>query len=354
MNEALASPAAAEVAPAPAGRAVAAWLLVCAALVAAMVVVGGVTRLTHSGLSIVEWQPLVGTIPPLSAADWQTELAKYQQTPEYRLVNQGMSLDEFKGIFWWEYFHRLLGRGIGFVFLIPLVWFWWRGRIDARLGWKLAGVFVLGGLQGAMGWYMVASGLVDEPRVSHLRLTAHLGIAFLILGAMLWIAYDLLFPRRVGAAQGAGPVRLATVVAGLVFVQVLAGGLVAGIRAGKAYNTFPLMNGHLVPPETFMLEPFWLNFFSNMATVQLDHRLLAWVLLFLVPWLWLRVRRSDASRAARLGADSLLGLVALQFGLGVATLLAVVPVGLAAAHQGVATLVFAAALFTAHALRPVR
>jgi cytochrome c oxidase assembly protein subunit 15 len=355
MDEASAATAFSPSAPKRTRRAVAAWLLVCAALVGAMVVVGGITRLTHSGLSIAEWQPLLGTLPPLAEADWQAVFERYQQTPEYKLVNKGMSLAEFKGIFWWEYFHRLLGRAIGIVFLLPLLWFWWRGRIDARLGWKLAGVFVLGGLQGAMGWYMVASGLVDEPRVSHLRLTAHLGIAFLILGAMLWIAYDLLFPRRVGAARGAaGPVGLATVVAGLVFVQVLAGGLVAGIRAGKAYNTFPLMNGHLVPPETFVLEPWWLNFFNNMATVQLDHRLLAWVLLVLAPWLWWQVRRSGLPNRARRGADLLLGLVALQFGLGVATLLAVVPVGLAAAHQGVATLVFAAALFTAHALRPVR
>jgi cytochrome c oxidase assembly protein subunit 15 len=348
MNEAIASPAAAARAPAAAGRGVAAWLLVCAAFVAAMVVVGGITRLTHSGLSMVEWQPLVGTIPPLSEADWQTVFERYQQTPEYKLVNKGMSLDAFKGIFWWEYFHRLLGRAIGVVFLLPLLWFWWRGRIDARLGWKLAGVFALGGLQGAMGWYMVASGLVDEPRVSHLRLTAHLGLAFVILGAMLWVAYDLLFPRRAGAA---GPSRLAAAVAGLVFLQVLAGGLVAGIRAGKAYNTFPLMNGHLVPPETFVLEPWWLNFFNNMATVQFDHRLLAWALLLMVPWLWWQVRQSGASRVARVGADLLLGLTALQFALGVATLLLVVPVGLAAAHQGVATLVFGAALLTAHALR---
>jgi cytochrome c oxidase assembly protein subunit 15 len=355
MNDAVASPALAGAVPAPAGRAVAAWLLVCALLVAAMVVVGGVTRLTHSGLSIVEWQPLVGTIPPLTEADWQAVFERYRQTPEYTLVNEGMSLDEFKGIFWWEYFHRLLGRAIGLVFLAPLLWFWWRGRVDGRLGGKLAGVFVLGGLQGAMGWYMVASGLVDEPRVSHLRLTAHLGIAFLILGAMLWIAFDLLSPRRADAGRAtAVPTRLATAVAGLVFVQVLAGGLVAGIRAGKAYNTFPLMNGNLVPPETFMLEPWWRNFFDNMAAVQLDHRLLAWLLVFLVPWLWWRVRRSGASRAARVGADLLLWLIALQFGLGVATLLAVVPVGLAAAHQGVATLVFTAALFTAHALRARR
>jgi cytochrome c oxidase assembly protein subunit 15 len=339
-------------APAAAGRAVAAWLLLCALAVALMVVVGGVTRLTHSGLSIVEWQPLVGTIPPLSEGEWQTVFEKYRQTPEYKLVNKGMSLAEFKGIFWWEYFHRLLGRTIGLVFLVPLLWFWWRRRIDARLGWKLAGVFVLGGLQGAMGWYMVASGLVDEPRVSHLRLTAHLGLAFLILGAMLWIAFDLLHPRR--EAQDRGLTRLAGLVAGLVFLQVLAGGLVAGIRAGKAYNTFPLMNGHLVPPETFVLEPWWLNFFNNMATVQLDHRLIAWLLLLLVPWLWWRVRNSAPTPRARIAAHLLLGTLAVQFALGVWTLLAAVPVALGAAHQGVATLVFAAALLTVHALRAPR
>ncbi len=349
MNETLLATAEAPYVTASRGpRAVATWLLVCAALVAAMVVVGGITRLTHSGLSIVEWQPLVGTLPPLSEGDWQALFDKYRETPQYRVVNQGMSLDEFKGIFWWEYVHRLLGRAIGLAFVVPLAWFWWRGRIDRAHGWKLVGVFALGGLQGAMGWYMVASGLVDEPRVSHLRLAAHLGFAFLILGALLWIALDLLYARR---PEAPAPARLATAVAGLVFVQVLAGALVAGLHAGNAYNTFPLMNGHLVPPETFMLEPWWLNFFNNMATVQLDHRLFAWLLLFLVPWLWLRVRRSGPSRAARLGADVLLGLVALQFGLGVATLLAVVPLGLAAAHQGAATLVFAAALFTAHALR---
>jgi heme a synthase len=315
-----------------------------------MVVVGGVTRLTHSGLSIVEWQPLVGTIPPLSETDWQVLFDKYRQTPEYKLVNHAMSLAEFKGIFWWEYLHRLLGRAIGVVFLVPLLWFWWRGRIDARLGMKLAGVFALGGLQGALGWYMVASGLVDEPRVSHLRLTAHLGLAFLILGAMLWIAFDLLYPQR-EARRTHGLARFAGAIAGLVFLQVLAGGLVAGIRAGKAYNTFPLMNGHLVPPETFLLEPWWLNFFNNMATVQLDHRLLAWVLLVLVCWLWWRVERSDAPARARTGAHLLLGTLVAQFVLGVATLLAAVPVSLGAAHQGVATLVFGAALFCTHALK---
>jgi len=330
-------------------RAVAAWLLVCCALVFAMVVVGGVTRLTHSGLSIVEWQPIVGTLPPLDEAAWLEAFGKYKQTPEYRLVNPGMNLEGFKGIFWWEYVHRLLGRLIGAAFLLPLLWFALRGRIARALAWKFAAIFGLGALQGALGWYMVQSGLVDNPRVSQFRLTAHLGIAFLIYAAMLWIAFDLLFAR-------AGPVSrrlrgFALALAVLVFVMVLSGGLVAGIRAGLAYNTFPLMNGRFVPPEIFSLDPWYLNFFSNMATVQFDHRLIAWLLAFLVPWFWLRVRREAAPRRAKLAADLLLGALALQIVLGIATLLLAVPVPLAAAHQAGALLVFSAALFAAHSLR---
>ena len=330
-------------------RAVAAWLLVCCALVFAMVVVGGVTRLTHSGLSIVEWQPIVGTLPPLDEAAWLEVFGKYKQTPEYRLVNPGMNLEGFKGIFWWEYVHRLLGRLIGAAFLLPLLWFALRGRIARALAWKFAAIFGLGALQGALGWYMVQSGLVDNPRVSQFRLTAHLGIAFLIYAAMLWIAFDLLFAR-------AGPVSrrlrgFALALAVLVFVMVLSGGLVAGTRAGLAYNTFPLMNGRFVPPEIFSLDPWYLNFFSNMATVQFDHRLIAWLLAFLVPWFWLRVRREAAPRRVKLAADLLLGALTLQIALGIATLLLAVPVPLAAAHQAGALLVFSAALFAAHSLR---
>src|SRR2546430_4498045 len=225
-------------------RAVAAWLLVCCAFVFAIVVVGGITRLTHSGLSIVEWQPIVGALPPLDETAWQETFAKYKQTPEYRLVNPGMSLEGFKGIFWWEYIHRLLGRLIGAAFLLPLLWFALRGRIPRALAWKFAAIFGLGALQGALGWYMVQSGLVDNPRVSQFRLTAHLGIAFLIYAAMLWIALDLLLPRasRTEAAPR-GLRRFAFALAALIFVMALSGGLVAGTRAGLAYNTFPLMNG---------------------------------------------------------------------------------------------------------------
>jgi cytochrome c oxidase assembly protein subunit 15 len=334
-------------------RAIAAWLLVCCALVFAMVVVGGVTRLTHSGLSITEWQPIVGTLPPLTDAQWSETFAKYQATPEYDQVNRGMTLDAFKGIFWWEYFHRLLGRAIGAVFLLPLLWFIARRAIPPGLASKLFGIFALGALQGAMGWYMVQSGLVDDPRVSQLRLTAHLGLAFVIFAAMFWAALSLL--RERAATNGAGAARLrrlAYALTVLVFVMVLTGGLVAGIRAGFAYNTFPLMNGQLVPAEIMLIEPWYLNFFSNMATVQFDHRLIAWALAFLVPLFWWRVRTSPGAPVpARSGANLLLALLALQVTLGICTLLLVVPLPLAAAHQAGAMLVFAAAVNVAHALR---
>ena len=339
----------AQVTAPPGDRGVAIWLLACCVLVAAMVVVGGITRLTHSGLSIVEWQPIVGTLPPLDDEAWHEAFHKYQQTPEFRQVNPDMDLAGFKRIFWWEYAHRLLGRLIGAAFLLPLLWFATRGRITRSLAWRLAAVFALGGLQGAMGWYMVQSGLIDDPRVSQYRLAAHLGLALLIYAAMLWVALDLLFPRVRGSQ--AAPRRFAFALAALVFAMALSGAFVAGIRAGLAYNTFPLMGGHLVPPGMFVIDPWYLNFFNNIATVQFDHRLLAWLLAFMVPWFWLRVRRApSAPPRARLAADLLLATLALQIALGIATLLNAVPVPLAAAHQAGALLVFTAALFAAHSL----
>ena len=337
---------------APARLQVAAWLLACCALVFAMVVVGGVTRLTHSGLSIVEWQPILGTLPPMNEAQWLDTFAKYRLTPEYRKVNHGMSVDEFKSIFWWEYFHRLLGRLIGVAFALPLLWFWWRGRIDRPLALKLGGIFVLGALQGAMGWYMVMSGLVDNPRVSQYRLTAHLCLALAIYAAMLWTALELLHPAARGATAAPAPLRKAFwVVTALVAYMVVTGGFVAGIRAGLAYNTFPLMDGHVVPPEIFLLEPWHLNFFNNMATVQFDHRLGAWLLALLVPWFYLKLRREAQDPRARLAGHLLLGMLALQIALGIAALLLRVPVALGAAHQGGAVLLFTAALLVNHALR---
>jgi cytochrome c oxidase assembly protein subunit 15 len=334
-------------------RVIVAWLATCCALVFAMVVAGGVTRLTHSGLSITEWQPIVGTLPPMSAADWSEAFAKYQATPEFRDVNPRMTLDEFKGIYWWEYFHRLLGRAIGIVFLVPYLWFLARGRIPRGYAWPLAGVFVLGALQGGVGWFMVQSGLIDSPRVSPFRLTAHLGLAFAIFGAMLWIALSLAFPRRADRLAPAvrAARRFAFAFAALVFVMVLSGGFVAGIRAGFAYNTFPLMNGAVVPPEIMMLAPWWSNFFWNMATVQFDHRAIAWLLALTAPLLWWQLRGASLPARARSGGTALVAMLALQVALGIATLLNVVPLPLAALHQAGASLVFAFALNVAHALR---
>lgn len=321
-------------------RRVAAWLLLCAALVFAMVVVGGVTRLTHSGLSMVEWEPIVGAVPPLSQADWQELFEKYRQTPEFKQVNHAMDVEGFKTIFWWEYFHRLLGRTIGLVFLLPFLWFLFRKKLERRVAWQLGGVFLLGAAQGALGWYMVKSGLVDDPRVSHFRLTAHLGVALAIFAAEVWIALGLLSAPARAKRGGA----LAAILPFVVFAMALSGGMVAGLHAGAAYNTFPLMNGYLVPPETFMLEPWWRNFLYNIAAVQLVHRTIFWTLLVLVPLAWL------PSRATAAGNFLLAAFVA-QASLGISTLLLHVPLPLAALHQAGAVVLFFAALWNAQASR---
>ena len=331
-------------------RQVATWLLICCALVFAMVVVGGVTRLTRSGLSIVEWQPLMGAIPPLTQSHWQELFDKYQQTPEFLRVNQDMSLHEFKRIFWWEYVHRLLGRLIGLAFFVPLLWFLVKGRIERALLPRLVAIFLLGGLQGAVGWWMVKSGLVDDPRVSHVRLSIHLGIAFVIFAALFWTALGLLSGepardrhRRRLAGYGAA-------LCALIFLMVLSGALVAGTRAGYAYNTFPLMNGHFLPPETFMLEPWWQNFLHNMAAVQFNHRLIAWLLFLMVPAFWWGLRAIALPARGRLASNLLLAMLGVQLALGISTLLLRVPVTLGAAHQGGAMLLFALALWTTHTL----
>jgi cytochrome c oxidase assembly protein subunit 15 len=335
-------------------RLVAAWLLGCCILVFALIVVGGVTRLTHSGLSITEWQPIVGTLPPLSESQWNEVFARYQTTPEYWQVNRGMGIDAFKGIFWWEYVHRLLGRLVGFAFIVPLLWFAVRGKLPSTPGLapKLFGIFLLGALQGALGWYMVQSGMVDDPRVSQLRLTAHLGLALLIFAVMFWTALTLLRPAGPADPRIQPLFRAAASLAALILVMALSGGLVAGIRAGFAYNTFPLMNGDFVPPEIMLIRPWYMNFVNNMATVQFDHRLLAWTLLALVPIWWWRVHATPGiPTRARVAAHILLVMLLVQVTLGISTLLLVVPLPLAALHQAGAVLLFAAALHAAHALR---
>ncbi len=331
-------------------RAIASWLLACCALVFAMVVVGGITRLTHSGLSIVEWQPIVGTIPPLDDAHWAETFSKYQRTPEFRLRNHDMTLEGFKEIFWWEYWHRLLGRVVGLVFLLPFLYFLARQRIDARLGMRLAVIFLLGGLQGALGWYMVKSGLVDDPRVSSVRLAAHLGLAFLLYASMLWVALGLLLAPAVRTRRGLA--RHGAAVVALVFVMALSGALVAAIKAGYAYNTFPLMNGEWLPAEILVIHPWWMNLIHNMATVQFNHRWLAMVIAIAVVALWWRIRVDrGVSPSARAWSHALLGAAAVQIAIGIATLLLRVPVPLAALHQSGALAVFTCAIVLAHSLR---
>lgn len=334
-------------------RRIANWLFACCALVFAMVVLGGVTRLTRSGLSIVEWQPISGILPPLSQEAWLDLFEKYRHSPEYQKVNAGMSLDDFKGIFWLEYYHRLLGRIIGLAFFVPFAWFLVKRAVSPRLGLRLAGIFVLGGLQGVMGWYMVDSGLIHDPRVSPFRLTAHLLLAFGIYAAMLWTALDLIAPqqRYAGAPAARALRRAMTVTSWLVVLMLVTGGIVAGTRSGLAYNTFPLMNGHVIPPELFMLDPWYRNFAHNPATIQFDHRLFAWALAFVVPWTWWRALQGSLDPRTRFLFHLLLASLVAQIVLGITTLLHAVPVVLGAAHQGGALVVFTVVLLLNHALR---
>jgi cytochrome c oxidase assembly protein subunit 15 len=334
-------------------KAIAIWLLLCCATVFAMVTVGGVTRLTGSGLSMVKWEPITGVLPPLNEEQWTEVFELYQQFPEYKVKNVGMSLDEFKSIFWWEYAHRLLGRLIGLLFFIPLIFFVVTGRVSRPLVPKLVLILVLGGLQGVLGWYMVMSGLAQDPHVSQYRLTAHLGLALAIYAYMFWVALDLLYPAT---ASGGNRRPARTFFAGfislLVFVTALSGGLVAGTRAGFAYNTFPTMAGQWIPATLLALEPLWLNFFENLTTIQFDHRILATLVLGLILAFWLVTRNMVARPRLRIGIYLLLAAVCLQVGLGISTLVLVVPVPLAVAHQGGALLLLTASLFVLHEIRP--
>ncbi|MFP6742011.1 MAG: COX15/CtaA family protein [Alphaproteobacteria bacterium] len=324
-------------------RRIAFWLLICCAMVFVMVVLGGVTRLTHSGLSMVEWQPMTGILPPLNEAEWSAAFEKYQQYPEFQKLNSTMDVEDFKSIFWLEFIHRLWGRTIGVVFALPFLWFLFRGAIDRRLAPKLVMMFVLGGLQGLMGWYMVKSGLVDRPDVSQYRLTAHLALAFVVYGYMLWVALGLLFADD--ETRRCGPHGFAIAVTVMAAVTVLTGGLVAGIDAGFIYNTFPLMGGQLVPVGLFEMEPAAINAFENATMVQFNHRVLAIATALAAVALWLAGRRAGLGGRARLAANTMLTVVALQVALGIATLLSVVAVPLAAAHQAGAMVVFTAMLW---------
>ena len=336
-----------------ANRAVEMWLWIMVALVFAMIVVGGATRLTDSGLSITEWQPLLGAIPPLDDADWQAAFAKYKTIPQYASVNNSMSLAAFKTIFWWEWAHRFLGRFVGLAFALPLAFFWATGRLRPGFAPKLAAVLALGALQGAAGWYMVQSGLANRIDVSQYRLALHLSIAFLILGALVWLILDLA-PARTEphlATLSASHRMWAYALAALVFSQVAIGGFVAGLKAGRAYNTWPLMDGQFIPDIYLQQTPWWANFTENIATVQFNHRLAAYLIAAVALWHAIRVIRSADDERVRLTAGLFAASVLAQAALGIWTVLMAVPIGLGIAHQAFAAVVFTLALWHAHAMR---
>ena len=329
------------------------WLLIVAGLVFAMVVVGGVTRLTRSGLSIVEWKPLMGAIPPITEQSWLAEFAKYQQTPEYLHVNHGMTLTEFKEIFYVEWAHRLLGRLIGLAVFVPMIYFIVRKRISSKLLPKLVIMLILGGLQGALGWYMVSSGLIDIPRVSPYRLTAHLALAVAIYSYVLWIVFDL---RRAGQSDStvanSSLTNISWCVTTLVCLMMLAGGFVAGTKAGFVFNTFPLMSGQFIPPGAYAMDPWWVNLFENVATVQFNHRLLAYVLAIAGGYFYAVALRSKLPAHIRKAVHVFEFAIVAQIALGISTLLLIVPVWLGALHQAGALVVLTIALYLNHSLRP--
>jgi len=316
------------------------WILAVAAATFAVVVLGGITRLTQSGLSIVDWDPILGVVPPLSDAQWGEAFERYRQFPEYQ-VRRGMTLAEFRAIYWWEYLHRLAARGIGLVFLVPFLVFLARGFLTRALAWRTGVLFALGALQGLMGWLMVRSGLVDQPAVSHYRLAAHLLLAFAIAGCCVWLACDLsqVFDRTQPPRAALRLMRRGVPALGVLLgLQIAWGALVAGLKAGHVFNTFPLMAGGLVPPNLLWLEPAAINFVENASAVQWVHRVLGTVLLLGAGILHIGLVRTRADRRSRRLSLGLLGLTGGQYLLGIATLVLGVPIALAVAHQAVALL----------------
>ncbi|MDR6291817.1 cytochrome c oxidase assembly protein subunit 15 [Inquilinus ginsengisoli] len=346
------TPAAAALRPTvaqPARRSVAAWLFLSAAMVFAAAVIGAITRLTESGLSIVEWAPIKGIVPPLSDQAWVDAFAAYKATPQYLYTNSGMSLDAFKGIFFWEWLHRAWDRLSGLVFAAGLAWFAWRRALGWNLGLRLLALLVVGGLQGVLGWVMVRSGLDHRPSVSHYLLAAHLGLAVLLYALILWAAYGLVLTRQGNFAAAPSLRRHAAIAIGCVAVTMCWGAFVAGLDAGQVYNTFPLMDGRFLPPEAFSIIPGWLNLFDNTALVQFTHRWLAIGTALVVLALAVRTTRTPVA-----GWGHLVGLMVLvQVGLGISTLLTQVPVGLGAMHQAGALVLLALLLALRFVTRPV-
>jgi heme a synthase len=329
----------------PNNRAVRWWLVTIAVLIVIMALVGGATRLTESGLSIVEWKPVTGTLPPLNQEQWKDAFDAYKAIPQYRELNAGMTLGEFKTIFWWEWTHRLVGRVIGIAFLLPFLWFLWRGALNADLRLRLWLIFGLGALQGVVGWWMVVSGLSERVEVSHYRLATHLMLALLIFSAIVWTLRRLADRSPSGASSRLKITSLALLV--LTFVQLYLGALLAGLRAGRVFNTWPQIDGALIPSTArlFFEEPWWRNLFDNTLTVQFEHRMVAYALFALAILHAVDAVRSRAGTVAVSGALWLAAAVTLQAGLGIFTLLNQVPVLLGLAHQAVAMSVLTLAIF---------
>lgn len=312
------------------------WLYVLAGMVLLMVLVGGATRLTESGLSITSWRPLSGIIPPLSDADWQAEFEAYRQIPQYQQEFSGwMGVEEFKLIFWWEWIHRFLGRMLGFAFAIPFAIFIVQKRIPRSLVWPLAGLFVLGGFQGFLGWWMVSSGLSELTSVSQYRLAAHLGAACVLWLALIWVARGL-EPPAGGSKPSSGWIFAAWGLLGLLFLQIVAGAFVAGLDAGSSHNTWPLMDGQLIPSGMFVMQPFWANLFENVMTVQFNHRKLAYLITAYVALMWWFGRKSPGFEGVNGWMPRIAIMTFLQVVLGIATLLTVVNLPLALGHQALA------------------
>jgi heme a synthase len=331
----------------PNNRPVLIWLFTGCFLVFAMVIIGGITRLTHSGLSITEWNVIMGSVPPLNDQDWNVVFEKYKQFPEYQLINYEMSLHEFKGIFWWEFMHRLIGRLIGIVFLIPFIYFLIRGKIKKPFTYKLLGVFVLGGLQGFIGWYMVASGLVDNPHVSHYRLATHLITAFITFGYIFWLALDLIYgdnTQERASEKLRGVSRLLLII---VTIQIIYGAFVAGLKAGLIYNTFPKMGDSWIPEAVTAMQPFYLNFLQNMAGVQFVHRCIA-IIILIIGVVMFFAFRNQYSKNIKTTIQVILLIILIQFTLGILTLLYAVPITLGILHQVGAFFLFASAIFLVH------
>jgi len=333
--------------------AVAIWLFTCAIMIFVMVILGGVTRLTHSGLSMVEWKPATGFLPPMTELVWQETFEKYQQYPEFRVKNPDMDLAGFKSIFWLEFIHRVWGRSIGIVFFVPFMFFLLKKKLDRKLIPKLITMFILGGLQGVLGWFMVKSGLSDRPDVSQYRLTAHLIFAFFLYGWILWTALGLLFPKPHTFKQASinaykGFVSALTL---LLVVAIMSGGFVAGTDAGFIYNTFPLMGETLIPKDLFAFDPLIKNFFENVVTIQFTHRVLTILVFVSVIGFWFKTLNQQLPDRTRIALHCLLAAVILQVTLGITTLLFIVPVPLAASHQAGALVLLTAMLWARHEFR---